>query len=165
MSKGPPPGWLYVLSSPAMPGLLKVGHTVRDPKTRALELADATGVPCSFIIEYTAPTPNSEKMEGIVHRMLGDRRPSPNREFFLCTVAEAKAAIAAALAGKKPPKEPPPLAVQLPRGWRPPVAPAKRLASDRAGQIKPGDVGKAPAFDPESADFTVFEEAASRWKH
>lgn len=142
------PGWIYILSNPAMlPGLLKIGHTTRSPEVRAIELADATGVPAAFVIERAFKVENSERMEAIVHGLLADRRPSPNREFFLVDVASAVAVVEAAIKGRRPVKDtvPPPLAVPLPKGWRMPVAPAVRLASDRAGQMQ--SVGAA-AFLP-----------------
>jgi hypothetical protein len=80
--------------------------------------------------------PDSEAAEATVHRLLSDKRPSPNREFFICTVADGKAAIAATVAGAKPKGEPPPFAGPLPVGWKPPVIPAVRLPSNRAGQIQ-----------------------------
>ncbi|MDC0850100.1 GIY-YIG nuclease family protein [Pseudomonas aeruginosa] len=43
-------GFVYVLTSPAMPGLYKVGATTRSPRQRAEELSRGTGVPheCGF---------------------------------------------------------------------------------------------------------------------
>src|SRR3546814_19905668 len=119
-------------------------------RVRAVELADATGVPCAFRALHTqaVEADNAEKLEGIVHRLLGDRRPSPNREFFYVTLDEAKAAIDAAVAGKKPPKEPLALAITLPEGWLAPITPAKRLARSRAGQLQ-GQIGRASVRERE----------------
>ena len=44
------PGWVYVLTNPAMPGLVKIGLTSRNPQVRAAELTQATGVPAPFVI-------------------------------------------------------------------------------------------------------------------
>ncbi|WPZ35525.1 GIY-YIG nuclease family protein [Thalassobaculum sp. OXR-137] len=141
-----------------MPGLLKVGYTNRDPRVRAIEIADATGVPCAYVLLHKqAVEGNAEKLEGIVHALLGDRRPSPNREFFYCTLDEAKAAIDAAVAGRKPPKEPLALAITLPDGWHAPVAPAQRLASSRAGQKQGRDFGDVGSI----ADMVAFAGGAS----
>ena len=136
MGKRAIPGWLYILSSPAMPGILKIGHTTRQPEVRAIELADATGVPCAFVSEFTQAVDNSEAMEGHLHRLLAHCRPTPNREFFIVSVPEAKAAIAALLEGKRAKGEAAAFAGTLPPGWRSPVAPARRLQSDRLGQIQ-----------------------------
>ncbi len=39
------PGYIYIISNPSMPGLVKIGRTSRDPQTRLRELNSATGVP------------------------------------------------------------------------------------------------------------------------
>lgn len=147
MAKASIPGWIYILSSPAMPGILKIGHTTRKPEIRAVELSDATGIPCAFVSEFVQAVPDSEAAEATVHRLLSDKRPSPNREFFICSVDEGKAAIAATVAGAKPKGEPPPFAGPLPAGWKPPGIPAVRLASNRAGQIQTAPAAKASVDD------------------
>jgi hypothetical protein len=38
-------GYIYVLTNPNMPGLVKIGYTQRLPRERANELSRATGVP------------------------------------------------------------------------------------------------------------------------
>ena len=44
-------GWVYVMSHPNMPGMLKVGQSSHDPSNRASELY-TTGLPSPFDIEY-----------------------------------------------------------------------------------------------------------------
>jgi hypothetical protein len=44
-------GWVYVISNKAMEGLIKVGHSTKDPELRAQEL-DHTGSPHPYIVEY-----------------------------------------------------------------------------------------------------------------
>ncbi len=150
MAKKAIPGWLYVLVNPAMPGLVKVGHTTRNPPMRAIEIGDATGVPCAFHVAWCKAVPNSEHQEGVVHGLLAPQRPSPNREFFFASVEEARAAIESAVAGKRPAKgELPPFAGRLPSGWQAPQAPSKRLPSDRMGQIKDGQPPALADLDDE----------------
>lgn len=44
-------GTVYVLTNPAMPGLVKIGKTARDDNTRIAELY-ITGVPVPFNIDF-----------------------------------------------------------------------------------------------------------------
>ena len=77
-------GFLYVLTNPAMPGLIKVGKTTRLPNERVSELSSATGVPSPFLLVYEQPVSNCHDAEAWVHRQLElvGRRHSKNREFF-----------------------------------------------------------------------------------
>ena len=43
-------GWVYVISNKAMPGIIKVGYSNKDPKERAAELG--TGAPHPYKVEY-----------------------------------------------------------------------------------------------------------------
>jgi hypothetical protein len=56
-----------VLSNPHMPGLLKIGHTVRTPAERAAELSNATGVPGRFQVERSWYLDDAEAFERQVH--------------------------------------------------------------------------------------------------
>lgn len=89
-------GYVYVLSNPSMPGIVKIGRTFRDPWTRAAELSGATGVPTAFRVEATVSTWNCVWLEKLVHLQLGRRRVNHNREFFRCTLEEALKATEAA---------------------------------------------------------------------
>lgn len=82
-------GYVYVLSNPSMPGIVKVGRTFREPRARAAELSAATGVPTPFKIEATVSTWNCVWLEKLVHIDLRRCRVNSNREFFRCTVEEA----------------------------------------------------------------------------
>jgi hypothetical protein len=75
------PGFVYVLSNPAMPGLVKVGRTDRLPTQRAIEL-QTTGVPSPFVIEFAMWFPDPSRVEIIAHHELDDYRVSESREFF-----------------------------------------------------------------------------------
>ena len=83
-------GWVYVLTNPAMPGLVKVGHTARTPEVRAAELSAATGVPGRFAVAWSHPVQDHEALEGLAHGRLARYRVNNNREFFNCTVAQAR---------------------------------------------------------------------------
>ena len=46
--------WVYALSNPSMPNMLKIGYTNQDPEARVKEINRATGVPTDFIVEYAS---------------------------------------------------------------------------------------------------------------
>ena len=76
-------GWLYCLSNPAMPGLLKIGQTKNEPKFRATQL-QTTGVPLPFKIEFAKLVKDYIKKEGILLSLLEQysNRINPKREFY-----------------------------------------------------------------------------------
>jgi T5orf172 domain len=86
-------GWVYILANDSMPGLLKIGYTIRTPQERARELSSATGVPKPFRVAYAWETKNPKALEASVHIRLDRFRVNGNREFFYISVSKAKAAI------------------------------------------------------------------------
>jgi hypothetical protein len=83
-------GWVYVISNPAMPGLVKVGFSLKDPTLRALEL-DGTGIPHPFRVEYEALVPNPRIVEQRAHIVM---KPLHERkEWFRCSVPVAVEAL------------------------------------------------------------------------
>lgn len=78
------PGWIYVLTNPSMPNLVKIGRTERDPETRISELSTPTGVPTPFRLVYKALVSDCSSAEELVHSILSQRgyRISNKREFF-----------------------------------------------------------------------------------
>lgn len=88
------PGYVYVLSNPAMPGLVKIGRSIRSGAIRRQALYQ-TGVPDPFVLEFEIYAPNHDVLEAVVHERLDARRNNPGREFFRCEVAEAFEAILA----------------------------------------------------------------------
>lgn len=84
-------GFLYILSNPNMPGLIKVGKTTRDPSERVKELSSATGVPTPFLLVYYQPVADCDAAESWAHLELERRgyRPNADREFFMAPVHEA----------------------------------------------------------------------------
>ncbi len=89
-------GFLYVLLNPAMPGLLKVGKTTRDPSDRVAELSSATGVPSPFVLAYQQPVIDCHAAEKWVHGELerAGHRVADNREFFSAPLHEIVGVIA-----------------------------------------------------------------------
>lgn len=76
-------GYLYCLSNPSMPGILKIGMTERTPEDRAKELF-TTGVALPFKIEFAKKVKNPKDKEIELHDILDDYIPRvyPRREFF-----------------------------------------------------------------------------------
>jgi len=44
-------GWIYIITNKSMPGLVKIGYSLKDPIIRASELAH-TGSPHPYAVEY-----------------------------------------------------------------------------------------------------------------
>lgn len=85
-------GYVYILSNPMMPGLVKIGKTTREVNARALELYQ-TGVPTPFKVEHQVLTPDCHVLELKVHAALDQFRVDPGREFFHIDVAAASSQI------------------------------------------------------------------------
>jgi len=87
--------WVYVLTNPAMPNIVKIGMTTRTVETRAKELSNDTAVPKPFSIAFRVEVKKgfAGQVEKQVHRKLSKKRPNNGREFFEVSVAEAKQAI------------------------------------------------------------------------
>ncbi|WP_198174539.1 GIY-YIG nuclease family protein [Burkholderia pseudomallei] len=75
------PGYVYILVNPSMPGLVKIGRTLRDARTRARELS-STSVPTPFQVAFELFAEQHEALETRVHQALTDFRVDAAREFF-----------------------------------------------------------------------------------
>jgi hypothetical protein len=78
------PGWVYVLTHPAWDkiGMVKIGRTGRDPRTRAGEITSVSGLLAPCTIVWCAPVSDMAAAETAIHRMLGDKRARKRRELF-----------------------------------------------------------------------------------
>lgn len=73
---------VYVLTNPAMRGIVKIGATTRDdPQVRMKELY-TTGVPLPFDCAVAIEVDESERLEKALHSAFGPYRLNPSREFF-----------------------------------------------------------------------------------
>ena len=90
-------GWVYVISNQAMPGLIKIGYSTKDPELRAREL-NHTGSPHPYIVEYEMLIDEPYRLEQQVHKAL--RHHSEGREWFRCSAEEAIAVIQQVAEGK-----------------------------------------------------------------
>jgi T5orf172 domain len=85
-------GFVYVLTNPSMPGMVKIGCTTRSVADRCGELNSATGVPSPFVVETYFESSEPEMDEAQVHKRLQSERVE-GREFFRVSVPEAIQAI------------------------------------------------------------------------
>jgi len=81
-------GYIYVLSNPSMPDLVKIGYSVHGGRKRAKEI-NQTGVPSHFVLEFEILTEHYKDVETVVHEHLGYCRENENREFFRVDVDSA----------------------------------------------------------------------------
>ena len=87
-------GWIYCLTNPCMPGLVKVGMTKsqkRLPSIRASELF-TTGVPLPFIVALEKMVINPIEKETSLHNLLSkySERINNGREFFKTPIETVK---------------------------------------------------------------------------
>ena len=75
-------GIVYVLTNPAMPGLVKIGKTAREDLNMRLEELYGTGVPVPFECAFAGKVDDHSKVENALHRAFGPYRYNPRREFF-----------------------------------------------------------------------------------
>ncbi len=88
---------VYVLTNPAMPGIVKIGKTNRDdPQVRMNELY-TTGVPLPFECAIAVETDDkgAEGLEKALHAAFGPSRVNPSREFFKIETYQAEAILQA----------------------------------------------------------------------
>lgn len=102
------PGWIYVLTHPAWNkiGMVKIGRTGRDPRTRASEITSVSGLLAPCTIAWCAPVSDMTAAETAIHRMLGDKRVRKQRELFRVDAATAQQ-VGEAVAGSLPLRDSP----------------------------------------------------------
>jgi hypothetical protein len=81
-------GFVYVMSNPAMKGLVKIGLSRKTSQARAKDLK-TTGVPDDFIVVYDELVTDCDHVETRLHQRFNDYRYQPNREFFEIPIREA----------------------------------------------------------------------------
>ncbi len=103
------PGWVYVLTHPAWDklGMVKVGRTGRDPRTRAAEITSVSGLLAPCTIAWCSPVSDMATAEQAVHRMLRGHRVRKCRELFRVDAATARGVVEA-VANSFPAFGPPP---------------------------------------------------------
>ena len=92
-NRGEADQWVYVLSNPTLPNMLKIGYTKNEPEVRAKQISSSTGVALPYKVEWAFQCFNGEQLEQEVHRELASYRVNQNREFFDIPLDEAQEAI------------------------------------------------------------------------
>lgn len=86
-------GYVYILSNPSMPNLLKIGCTDRSSAERIIELSSATGVPTPFDLEFEIKFIDHVEGEGAIHKELEPFRVSGSKEFFRVPIEIARRSV------------------------------------------------------------------------
>jgi hypothetical protein len=76
-------GFIYFITNPAMPSLVKIGMTTRHPLDRMDELSSATACPQPFKMLALFDTPIPAEAERAIHASLEEYRVNQSREFFM----------------------------------------------------------------------------------
>lgn len=92
-------GYVYVLSNPSMPGIVKIGRSVAGGKSRARDMYQ-TGVPEPFILEFEVLCDDYVNAEAAAHDLLVHHRLNNSREFFTVDAHIAKRAVLKAAAAE-----------------------------------------------------------------
>lgn len=87
-------GWVYIISNEDMPGLVKIGYSMKTPELRAAEL-DSTGSAQPYEVDYQVLVDEPREIEKAAHRLLRDRHW--RKEWFRCPLEEAICAIQSAV--------------------------------------------------------------------
>jgi hypothetical protein len=86
-------GIVYILSNPAMPGIIKIGKTTKeDVKLRMKELY-SSGVSLPSECVYAAKVRNIDEVEKALHNAFSPDRLNPKRRFFEIESSQAIAII------------------------------------------------------------------------
>jgi hypothetical protein len=73
---------VYVLTNPAMPGLVKIGKTTQQEVEERMKQLYGTGVPVPFECAFACQVSDAKKVEDALHFAFGETRINSNREFF-----------------------------------------------------------------------------------
>lgn len=85
----PKAGYLYVISSPSLPDMVKIGVTRRlNPSIRVKELSSSS-LPFPFELNAYCFNNDAFELESNMHNYFDAYRVSPNREFFYISIEQA----------------------------------------------------------------------------
>ena len=85
------PHYIYILSNPSIPGVLKIGFTERTVLERVKEINSAPGVIIPWEARWVYKCPNGRALEGEIHSYIQQMglRPNTKREGFVIDLNEA----------------------------------------------------------------------------
>lgn len=86
----PKAGWVYIIHSPSLPGMVKIGVSRRlnGPYERISELSSSS-LPFPFVLDGFCFSDDSFAIESAMHNYFDKQRVSANREFFYVTPQQA----------------------------------------------------------------------------
>ena len=85
----PKAGYLYIISSPSLPDMVKIGVTRRlNPSIRVKELSSSS-LPFPFELNAYCFNNDAFELESNMHNYFDAYRVSPNREFFYVPIEQA----------------------------------------------------------------------------
>lgn len=73
---------VYVVTNPAMPGIVKIGLSAQEDANARIEQLYTTGVPVPFKLEFACRVESAAEVEKAMHQAFGPYRVNPRREFF-----------------------------------------------------------------------------------
>lgn len=79
-------GFIYFLTNPSMPGITKIGMTLKHPRERMAELSASTSCPERFDLLGFFDTANPREVEAIIHDHFESCRVNGRREFFYAPI-------------------------------------------------------------------------------
>lgn len=86
-------GYVYIMSNPSMPQMVKIGVTQQTVEKRLKALSKPTGVPTPFQVEYECEVEDCYKVETALKTIFSPYKVSDNREFFQVTVPQITAVL------------------------------------------------------------------------
>lgn len=86
-------GYVYCITNPSMPDLVKIGTTIRPLEERLDEAnSNSTWTPFPYKVECAKWVLNATHREKTLHRIFHDQRVNPNREWFRLPVETVRLA-------------------------------------------------------------------------
>jgi hypothetical protein len=73
---------VYVLTNPAMPGMVKIGRTNANDVTARMRQLYTTALPTPFECAYAKAVDDARRLEAALHTAFAPQRVTPRREFF-----------------------------------------------------------------------------------